>query len=119
MAWYEKFTGVLEDKRKWKEHGAWVKSLPEAYRSSFEAMERYVMYAGGINSSSSMMEMVTDLDEMMRQTVADQTPIRGLVGDDPVAFLEAFLDNYRDGQWIEKERRRLTEAIDNAVGSGS
>jgi hypothetical protein len=38
------------------------------------------------------------------------------VGEDPVAFAEAFLENYSDGQWIAKERARLTRAIDAVAG---
>jgi DNA-binding ferritin-like protein (Dps family) len=42
--------------------------------------------------------------------------VRGIVGDDPVEFVEAFVANYSDGSWINKERRRLNEAIERAAG---
>ena len=47
------------------------------------------------------------------------TVIRAVVGEDPVAFAEEFLQNYSEGQWINKERARLTEAIDRAAAEES
>jgi DNA-binding ferritin-like protein (Dps family) len=43
------------------------------------------------------------------------TPVRDIVGDDPVEFAEEFLKNYPQGQWIVRERDRLTSAIDRAT----
>lgn len=43
-----------------------------------------------------------------------RTPIRAGVGGDPVEFAETFFRNYSDGQWINKERRRLVNAIERA-----
>ena len=31
-------------------------------------------------------------------------------------FVEAFVANYPEGQWINRERDRLTDAIDRAAG---
>lgn len=42
-----------------------------------------------------------------------------LVGEDPVEFAEAFLRNYPGGQWIRRERERLTNAIDRVAGNKS
>ena len=39
-----------------------------------------------------------------------------IVGDDPVEFVEAFLRNYPEGQWINRERERLINAIERADG---
>jgi len=33
-----------------------------------------------------------------------------------VEFAEAFLRNYREGQWISRERERLTSSIERAAG---
>jgi hypothetical protein len=33
-----------------------------------------------------------------------------------VEFAETFLANYSQGQWIDKERQRLTETIDRVAG---
>ena len=44
-------------------------------------------------------------------------PVRDVVGEDPIAFTEEFLRNYADTGWVAKERARLVEAVDRAVGA--
>ncbi len=60
--------------------------------------------------------MLEDLADLFEQGAASGTPIREIVGEDPVEFAEAFLRNYPQGQWIVRERDRLTSAIDRAAG---
>ena len=55
------------------------------------------------------------LADLFDESVANGTPIRAVVGADPVEFAEAFLRNYPEGQWIGRERERLTNAIDRAA----
>jgi DNA-binding ferritin-like protein (Dps family) len=62
------------------------------------------------------MSMLDDLADLFEQSAANGTPIREVVGEDPVEFAETFLQNYSEGQWINKERARLTEAIERAAG---
>ncbi|HET7013545.1 MAG TPA: hypothetical protein VFI65_06525, partial [Streptosporangiaceae bacterium] len=54
---------------------------------------------------------------LFEQGAASGTPIREIVGEDPVEFAETFLQNYPRGQWIVKERERLTSAINGAAGA--
>ncbi|WP_027929560.1 DUF1048 domain-containing protein [Amycolatopsis thermoflava] len=49
-----------------------------------------------------------------RRAVADGTPVRAIAGDDPVEFAETFAQSYSGKRWIDKERARLTKAIDDA-----
>lgn len=112
----EKVVGNFEDKRRWRRHKARVKELPETYRTAEQALERYLNYFGAISRGDLFMTMLEDLADLFEQAAADDTPIRAIVGDDPVDFAETFLANYAEGQWINKERRRLTEAIDRAAG---
>ena len=44
----------------------------------------------------------------------DGTPVRDIVGDDPVAFAENFAQAYSGKHWIDKERARLAKAIQDA-----
>ncbi|MGO1974282.1 MAG: DUF1048 domain-containing protein [Propionibacteriaceae bacterium] len=111
----EKIVGDLGDKRRWREHKARVKALPGPYRTTVEALERYLMYFGAISKGDVLMSMLEDLADLFEGAAADGTSIRTIVGDDPVEFAEAFLQNYADGQWINKERQRLTGAIDRAA----
>jgi DNA-binding ferritin-like protein (Dps family) len=112
----EKVVGDFGDKRRWRAYKARVKALPESYRTAVEALNRYFMYFGGISKGDVMMKMLEDLADLFEQAAADQTPVRAIVGEDPVEFAETFLRNYSDGQWINKERERLIKAIARAEG---
>jgi DNA-binding ferritin-like protein (Dps family) len=73
-------------------------------------------YLGGLGDGDSILSMLDDLADLFEQGAADGTPIREIVGEDPVEFAEAFLHNYPAGQWITRERDRLTRAIERAAG---
>jgi hypothetical protein len=51
------------------------------------------------------------------QDAANGTPIRDIVGEDPVNFTWAFPRNHPDGQPINRQRERLTNAIERAAGA--
>ena len=103
---------MIGDKRRWRQYKARTKQLPENYRTAVDALERYLTYFGAITEGDTLMSMLEDLADLFEQSAADGTPIRAIVGDDPVEFAETFLRNYSEGQWINKERKRLTNAID-------
>ena len=110
----KKIVGDFGDKRRWREYKRRVKALPASYRETIEALNRYLMYFGAITKGDTMMSMLEDLADLFEQAAADETPIRSVVGEDPVEFAETFLRNYSDGQWINKERERLIKAIARA-----
>ena len=112
--WIELVTGSLEEKRQYREYRARIKLLPANYRTAAEAVERYLMYAGGIAKGDVLVRMYGDLVDLFEESAANSTPIRDIVGDDPVEFVEAFVANYSDGSWISKERARLNKAIEDA-----
>ena len=114
--WIELVTGSLEQKKKYRQCKARIENLPANYRAAAEALERYLMYAGGIAKGDVAVQMHCDLADLFEETAAHGTPIRDIVGDNPVEFVETFVANYSDGQWIKKERDRLIEAIDVAAG---
>ena len=118
-SWIERVTGSLEQKKQYKQYKARIEALPENYRTAAQALERYFTYFGGISKGDVLVTMVDDLATLFEQAVANQTPIREIVGEDPVEFAETFLANYADGQWINKERRRLVETIDRVAGEAS
>lgn len=117
--WIEKVTGPWEHKRRWRAYKARAKQLPSAYRATNDALERYFMYAGGITGGEVMIKMNEDLLDLMERAAADGTPIRDVVGADPVEFAEEFISNYAEGGWMRKERNRLTEAITQAEADQS
>lgn len=115
----EKVVGDLGDKKRWRAYKARTRQLPASYRSAIEALERYLTYYGAITKGEILMSMLEDLADLFEQSAVNGTSIRAIVGDDPVEFAETFLRNYAEGQWINKERARLTEAIDRATAEES
>ncbi len=73
------------------------------------------MYFGAATERAGL-SMFEDLVDLFEQSAANGTPIREIVGEDPVEFVEAFVRNYPKGQWIIRERERLTNAIERAAG---
>ena len=107
---------VVGPKRQWWEYKARAKQLPPSYRMAIDALERYLMYFG---TGAGGVAIFEDLIDLFEQNAADGTPIREIVGEDPVEFIEAFVRNYPKDQWIIRERERLTNAIERAAGENS
>lgn len=105
---------VIGDKRQWREYKARVRQLPANYRTAVEAIERYLMYFGSADGSSAA-SMFEDLGDLFEQAAADGTPIRDIVGEDPVEFVETFIQSYEKGGWITRERNRLVSDIARAA----
>lgn len=112
----DKLLGGLEEKRRYRAYKGRIKRLPTPYRKATEALERYLTYFGAITKGDVLLTMLDDLADLIEQSAADGTPIRAVVGDDPVEFAEAFIQNYAEGQWINKERARLVDAIARVSG---
>ncbi|MFE6736384.1 DUF1048 domain-containing protein [Microbacterium sp. NPDC057650] len=112
--WIEVITGSLEQKKQYKQDKARIEGLPEPYRASALAMHRYLMYAGGITDGETLMQMFTDMADLWEAAAADGTPVRDIVGSDPVDFAETFAKAYAGKEWIDKERSRFAKAIDDA-----
>lgn len=106
--------GWIEQKRHYRRYKARIAQLPDGYRTAVAAMERYTNYLGGLGDADSILTMLDDLADLFERAAADGTPIREVVGDDPVEFAEAFLRNYPAGHWITRERDRLTRGIQDA-----
>ena len=107
---------MIDEKRRWRRYRARKEQLPGNYRTAVDALERYLTHFGAIVKGGIMMSMLEDLADLFEQSAAAGTPVRGVVGEDPVAFAEEFLRNYSEGQWIDKERERLTAAINRVAG---
>lgn len=109
---------VIGDKRRYRQYKARTAQLPENYRTAVDALERY-LFIFGPGKGDSIQAMLDDLADLFEQSAATGTPIREVVGEDPVEFVETFLRNYPEGGWITRERERLTAAIDRAAGGDS
>ena len=112
--WIETLTGSLEQKKQYKQYKARLDALPEPYGSAAKAVQRYFMYSGGMTDGDTLLTMLGDQVDMWERAAADRTPLREIVSDDPVAFAEEVVASYTGKQWIDKERARLTKAIEDA-----
>lgn len=108
-----KVVGEVGDKRRWRQYKARVGRLPANYRTVAEAFERYLMHAGPGGGVS----MLEDLVDLFEQSAAAGTPMREVVGEDPVEFIEMFARNYHEESWLNRERARLNSAVERAVAA--
>ena len=113
--WIEALTGSLEQKKQFRQYVARIDALPQPYRDAAKAFHRYFMYQGGIVDGDTLLTMFGDFADLWERAAADRTPIRDLVGDDPVEFADEFAAAYTGKRWIDKERERLTKAVDAAA----
>ena len=116
--WIETLTGSLEQKKQYKRYKARIEALPEPYGTAAKALQRYFMYYGGVTDGDTLMAMMGDHVELWERAAVDGTPVRAIVGDDPVEFAETFADAYSGTHWIDKERARLITSIEDAESVG-
>ena len=105
---------VIGDKKRWRAYKARVRRLPPNYRAAVEAIERYLMHFVPTDGDRVASEF-EDLASLFEQAAADGTPIREVVGEDPVEFAAAFAQNYSEGGYVPaREKKRLADAIARA-----
>ncbi|MCC8964021.1 DUF1048 domain-containing protein [Bradyrhizobium sp. Pear76] len=107
---------MIDEKKRYWQYKARTEQLPASYHTAIDALERYLMYFGP-GKGDELLAMLEDLADLFDESAASGTPIRAIVGEDPVEFAEAFRRNYPVGQWIIRERERLTQAIDRVAGN--
>lgn len=112
--WLELVTGPLEQKKGYRRQKARIEALPEPYRASARAFQRYFLYYAGLVDSDTSLTMLEDFADLWERAAADTSPISEIVGDDPVGFAETFCQSYTGTHWIDKERARLTAAVEAA-----
>jgi DNA-binding ferritin-like protein (Dps family) len=103
---------MIEQKRRYRRHKERAKQLPEDYRTVLAAVERYVwLFASG--EGDTLLPLVEDLGDLFAQSAERGTPVRDVVGEDPVEFAETLIQSYPQNLWINKERQRLTRAVES------
>jgi DNA-binding ferritin-like protein (Dps family) len=113
--WIEKVTGSLEQKKEYRAYKARIDALPEPYGSVAKAFQRYFMvYGGMVVDGETSLRMLSDFADLWERAAADGTPVSAIVGADPVEFADTFAAAYTGRRWIDKERARLTKAIEEA-----
>jgi DNA-binding ferritin-like protein (Dps family) len=112
--WIEVVIGSLEQKKQYKQYKARIEALPEPYGTVAKALQRYLMYCGGVTDGETILKMFGDFADLWERAAADGTPVRTIVGENPVEFAETFAEAYSGAHWIDKERARLTKTIEDA-----
>ncbi|MFE0652585.1 DUF1048 domain-containing protein [Streptomyces sp. NPDC059534] len=106
---------MIGPKKRWRAYRARVKELPENHRTAVEAIERYLMHFVPTDEDSNA-SMFEDLADLFAQAAADGTPIREIVGEDPVEFADTFAQNYSEGGYVPaRARKQLTDDIARAT----
>ena len=106
---------MIDEKRRYRQYKARTEQLPADHRGAIDALERYMLFFGP-GTGDGVLAMLEDLADLFEQSAASATQVRAVVGEDPVEFAEEFLRNYPEGQWISRERERLTNAIERVSG---
>lgn len=110
---------MVGPKKRWRAYKARVREFPENHRTAVDAIERYLMHFVPTDADSNA-SMFEDLADLFEQAMADGTPIREIVGEDPVEFADAFAQNYSEGGYVPASaRKRLTDAIGRAAGENT
>jgi DNA-binding ferritin-like protein (Dps family) len=112
--WIEALTGSLEQKKQYRHDMARIEALPAPYARAAKGLHRYLMYSAGMVDGDSLTAMFTDFADLWERAAADGTPVRDIVGEDPVAFADDFARAYAARHWIDKERARLRQTIAEA-----
>ncbi|WP_432495768.1 DUF1048 domain-containing protein [Kineococcus auxinigenes] len=116
----EKVVGDIGDKKRWREYEQRVEALPAGRRTAVEALQRYLLHRGAITKGDVLVDLHLELVGVFERASSDGTPVREVLGADPVQFADTLLSRYASGEWIEKGRRRLVDAIARAEAqSGS
>jgi DNA-binding ferritin-like protein (Dps family) len=110
-------TRMIDEKKRYRQYKARTAQLPADYHAAVGALERYLMYLWP-GTGEELLSMLEDLADLFEESAAGGTPIRSIVGEDPVEFAEAFRLNYPAGQFLIKERDRLTRAIQSVADGG-
>ena len=105
---------IIGPKKEWREYKRRVKALPAPYATAVAGIERYLMHFGGVNDADSITSLFGDVIDIFERAAADNTPIRDIVGEDPVEFADALIRNYQQTGYVAKEQARLRDSITKA-----
>jgi DNA-binding ferritin-like protein (Dps family) len=106
-----------DEKQRYKRYKARKAELPASYQAAVDAVERYAIRFGP-GTGETLVPTLEDLIHLFEKGAADGTPVRTIVGDDPVQFVADFLRNYPVNVWVNTEREHLSGAIDRAPATG-
>jgi DNA-binding ferritin-like protein (Dps family) len=103
-----------DEKKRYKRYKVRKEQLPASYHEAIDAVERYALRFGPA-TGETIVTMLEDLIEIFEQGMKDGTPVREIVGGDPVQFADEFLKSYPANSWAAKEQERLANTIKHAA----
>ncbi len=107
----ESTTKLIGDKRRWRAYKARTRQLPATYRTAIKGLERYLLRFGPTDADASA-STFEDLVARFEQAAATGTPVRELIGDNPVTFVNGFLQrNPKDSGMPTREQEQLISEI--------
>ena len=83
----------------------------ESLTGSLEQKKQYRRFIARLDALSN------DYAELWERAAADSTPIRNIVGEDPVEFANDFISAYSGSSWSAKEQARLRATIARTADS--
>ncbi len=117
--WFEAITGSFEQKKQYRHSMARIDALPDPYRSVARALHRYVLACGGVVDGDTVVRMVDGLADLWEQAAADHTPRCGRSSATTRRSSPTPSSRRTPGEhWADKQRRRLADAIDDAIAGG-
>jgi DNA-binding ferritin-like protein (Dps family) len=103
-----------DEKKRYRQYKARKEQLSASYREGIDAVERYALRFGPA-TGDTVVTMLEDLVEIFEQGAQEGTPVRQIVGDDPVQFTQDFLKKYPANPWAAKEQQRLAQSMNHAA----
>ena len=104
--------GSLEQKKQYRQLKSWLDSLLSPYGGAIRHCSGTSWSTAALRGRSSPHD--DERPRLWERAAVDGTPVRAIVGDDPVEFADSFVQAYVGKRWIDKERERLNKAIDDA-----
>lgn len=104
---------LVGDKKQYRAFKKAEHELPEPYRSTLEALEKYMWnFAKG----SGFMAVLEELLDIFQESAQQGIPVANIVGADPVAFCDEIMAQYPDDLWLityqNKLRQNIKEILD-------
>lgn len=96
-----------DEKREWKQFQSRVKALPDEFRETYQAIQKYV-YSTGLISND--WQPFVELLELFELTVEEGGSVQALVGPNVAEFCDAFFDRGKEhSDWLDKHRAALND----------
>ncbi|MEJ3406077.1 hypothetical protein WDJ51_15185 [Rathayibacter sp. YIM 133350] len=110
--WMDRIATDLRRRARYRQSLSRLTALPEPYRSAAMALHRYCVRLPTRMDAGALARLTSDEADLWQLAVIDGTPVRVILGEDPVDIAEAFARTYAGGQRMKRERIRLTTMID-------